>query len=393
MKKYFIIAVFLFLGITTYSQDKYKITERTRITKSAIDSLEEAVTAIIRKDKQLRNIEGLKQLHIFYLPFRDYISKEEYLNKAFLNKLLPEYITYNLKSKVVKGHLMINDKKAKRCLETRFIIYDSNGKGKAIGEFYQLYKYKDDFDYNLINLYLNDEFDFVFQLDFFGDYICVKDSNIFVLKEDNSKGYIKDYNWEIYIDTLYDKLIKEKNEYDRYKLERLLSMTSIKDNKLENRINYLIYKNKSFSGMRGFKQFHIIYLKPDSLLSKEDFKDNLFISKLNYDSYIVNKKTFFKNKEDEYIKTRTFIYEDFNYEQIAEGNALGVARAKTSNLFKYFIKEKIEIVFNIGVENVYICVKDNDIFVIKDTNGIIQKYSKEEFIECCFEDLCPTCKM
>ena len=96
MKKYFIIAVFLFLGITTYSQDKYKITERTRITKSAIDSLEEAVTAIIRKDKQLRNIEGLKQLHIFYLPFRDYISKEEYLNKAFLNKLLPEYITYNL---------------------------------------------------------------------------------------------------------------------------------------------------------------------------------------------------------------------------------------------------------------------------------------------------------
>lgn len=145
--------------------------------------------------------------------------------------------------------------------------------------------------------------------------------------------------------------------------------------------------------MRGFKQFHIIYLKPDSLLSKEDFKDNLFISKLNYDSYIVNKKTFFKNKEDEYIKTRTFIYEDFNYEQIAEGNALGVARAKTSNLFKYFIKEKIEIVFNIGVENVYICVKDNDIFVIKDTNGIIQKYSKEEFIECCFEDLCPTCKM
>src|SRR5690554_3916389 len=102
MKKYFIIAVFLFLGITTYSQDKYKITERTRITKSAIDSLEEATYTLIKKDKKLCKIKGLKSLHIFYLPFRYDISKEEYLNKAFLNKLLPEYITYNLKSKVVK---------------------------------------------------------------------------------------------------------------------------------------------------------------------------------------------------------------------------------------------------------------------------------------------------
>ena len=54
--------------------------------------------------------------------------------------------------------------------------------------------------------------------------------------------------------------------------------------------------------------------------------------------------------------------------------------------------KKVEMVFNIGVENVYICLKDNDIFVIKDTNGLILKYSKEEFIECCFEELCPTCK-
>ena len=52
MKKYFIIAVFLFLGITTYSQDKYKITERTRITKSAIDSLEEATYTLIKKDRK-----------------------------------------------------------------------------------------------------------------------------------------------------------------------------------------------------------------------------------------------------------------------------------------------------------------------------------------------------
>ena len=82
-----------------------------------------------------------------------------------------------------------------------------------------------------------------------------------------------------------------------------------------------------------------------------------------------------------------------NNEQIAEGNALGIARVtKTSNLLKYFIKEKVEMVFNIGVKNVYICVKDSDVFVIKDINDEIRKYSVKEFKECFFNELCPTCK-
>lgn len=387
MKKYFIIVVFLFFGITTYSQDKYKITERTKITKSAIDSLEEETNNIIKKDKKLRKIKGLKQLHIFSLPFMYNISKEEYINKEFLNKLLPEYNYKYQDDKFVKG-----------CIRTRYIIYNSIGEAKAMGEFYQLYKYNVDFEeFNLINLYLNDEFDFVFYFDFFGDYIGVKDSNIFVLKENKSKGYIKDYNWEKYIDSVYNIRNDIKNESDKNRLENLsleLSDNYISEKiELENRINYLIYKDKSLSKLRGFKQFHIIYLKPDSLLIKEDFKDNLFVFNLNYDSYIVNKKTFFKNKENKYLKTRTFIYEDLNNELIAEGNAFGIARvAKTSNLFKYFIKEKVEMVFNIGVENVYICVKDNDVFVIKDINDEIRKYSVKEFKECCFNELCPTCK-
>lgn len=398
MKKYFIIAVFLFLGITTYSQDKYKITERTRITKSAIDSLEEATYTLIKKDKKLCKIKGLKSLHIFYLPFRDDISKEEYLNKAFLNKLLPEYITYNLKSKVVKGHLMTNDKKAKRCLETRFIIFDSIGKGEAIGEFYQLYKYKDDFeDYNLINLYLNDEFDFVFYFDYFGDYIAVKDSNIFVLKKDNSKGYVKDYDWEGYMNALYDKEISFHEELKQNSLKYLHQTLRFKYRSeiesLENRITRIVRKNKNIPNISGLKRFHIFYFSPDTLLGRKDFEDNLFVYKFYPNYYNVTTKSFLKNKENKYLKTRTFIYEDINNEQIAEGNALGIARVtKTSNLFKYFIKEKVEMVFNIGVENVYICVKDNDVFVIKDINDEIRKYSVKEFKECCFNELCPTCK-
>ena len=398
MKKYFIIAVFLFLGITTYSQDKYKITERTKISKSAIDSLEEAVTTKIRKDKQLRNIEGLKQLHIFNLPFRYDISKEEYLNKAFLNKLLPEYIIYNQGGKIIKGCLMSSKKNIKSCLETKFIIYDSIGKAKALGEYFSLYKYENDYkNYELVQLFLNNEFDFVFQLNFLGDYIGVKDSNIFVLREDKSKGYVKDYDWEGYMNALYDKEIRFYEELKQDSLKYLYHTLRFKYlseiESLENRITRLVRKNKYIPNIMGLKQFHIFYFSPDTLLGRKDFEDNLFVYKFYPNYYNVTTKSFFKNKENKYFQTRTFVYEDMNNEQIAEGNALGIARVtKTSNLLKYFIKEKVEMVFNIGVKNVYICVKDSDVFVIKDINDEIRKYSVKEFKECCFNELCPTCK-
>ena len=164
MKKYFIIAVFLFLGITTYSQDKYKITERTKITKSAIDFLEEATNTLIKKDKKLCKIKGLKSLHIFWLPFRCNISKEEYLNKEFLHKLTPEYIKL----------------KNKNYIETcEFHIYDSLGNIVAHGDHLFIYGYKNNSVYAgihdyLIQLYLNNEIDFIFKFDYFGDFIGVE---------------------------------------------------------------------------------------------------------------------------------------------------------------------------------------------------------------------------
>jgi len=47
----------------------------------------------------------------------------------------------------------------------------------------------------------------VFKLNLVGDYICVKDSNIFIVKEDKAK----DYDWEKYMNELYEIEIKISN--------------------------------------------------------------------------------------------------------------------------------------------------------------------------------------
>ena len=202
MKKYILIILFLFLGITVYSQNKYRISELTNTTKSAIDSLEEATNTLIKKDKKLRKMKGLKPLHIFWLPFRCNISKEEYLNKEFLHKLTPEYIKL----------------KNKNYIETcEFHIYDSIGSDVAYGNYLLIYGYENNDVCNsiykyLIKLSLNNEIDFVFKIDFFGgDYICVKDSDIFIIKEDKDNKETKDYDWKKYMNELYEKEIKNCN--------------------------------------------------------------------------------------------------------------------------------------------------------------------------------------
>lgn len=199
MKKYILIILFLFLGVTVSSQNKYRISELTNTTKSAIDSLEEATNTLIKKDKKLRKMKGLKPLHIFWLPFRCNISKEEYLNKEFFHKLTPVYIKL----------------KNKNYIETcEFHIYDSIGSDVAYGNYLLIYGYESNDVCNsiykyLIKLSLNNEIDFVFKIDFFGgDCICVKDSNIFIVKDDKDNNYTKDYDWKKYMNELYEKEIK-----------------------------------------------------------------------------------------------------------------------------------------------------------------------------------------
>jgi len=190
MKKYILIILFLFLGVTVSSQNKYRISELTNTTKSAIDSLEEATNILIKKDKKLRKMKDLRQFHIFLLPFDCSISKEEYLNKEFLHKLTPEYIKY----------------KFNNYLRTEFYIFDYNNNCVAHGDHLFIYGYKisNNTDKYLIKLFLNNEVDFVFKLNLVGDYMCVKDSNIFIVKDDKTK----DYDWKTYINELYEKEIK-----------------------------------------------------------------------------------------------------------------------------------------------------------------------------------------
>lgn len=58
---------------------------------------------------------------------------------------------------------------------------------------------------------------------------------------------------------------------------------------------------------------------------------------------------------------------------------------------RLFAVNAIDLVINLGMNGVYICIKNNDIFVFKDTNEELQMYSLKEFAKCCYGELCPWC--
>jgi len=162
---------------------------------------------------------------------------------------------------------------------------------------------------------------------------------------------------------------------------------------LENRIDYLISRNTSLSKMKDLKQFHIYFLNHDSTLRKQDFMDNSFINKLHSDYYEVDIKRCTTKEKVPYLRANTIICNS-NYEEIAGGDARYINLHYNpiySNIVRLFAANAIDLVINLGMNGVYICIKNNDIFVFKDTNEELQMYSLKEFAKCCYGELCPWC--
>ena len=101
-----------------------------------------------------------------------------------------------------------------------------------------------------------------FTLEDFLEIYSVKDSNIFVLKKDNSKGYVKDYDWEGYMNALYDKEIRFYEELKQNSLKYLHQTLRFKYlseiESLENRITRIVRKNKKYSKYKWFETISYI---------------------------------------------------------------------------------------------------------------------------------------
>lgn len=165
---------------------------------------------------------------------------------------------------------------------------------------------------------------------------------------------------------------------------------------LETRINYFISQDSSLSKMKGLKQIHILYLSVGDSLEKKNFLDNSFLDMIypNYYNLKQENKCILKREINvSYLRTYTIIC-DSNYKEIAGGNAIDICKNRIplySNIVKLFEEDKTDIIFSLG-GNADICIKDNDVFVLKETKDAVCIYSIKEFAECCYKELCPWCE-
>lgn len=166
---------------------------------------------------------------------------------------------------------------------------------------------------------------------------------------------------------------------------------------LEMRINYLISQDTSLSKMKNLKQIHILFLFTGDSLKKKNFIDNSFLDMIypSYHSIREKNKCMLKKKTNvSYLKTYTIVC-DSNYKEIAGGNAIDIwkhTKPLFSNIVKLYEDDKTDIIFSLGMGNVYICIKDNDVFVLEETKDTVNIYSIKEFSECCYKKLCPWCE-
>lgn len=168
---------------------------------------------------------------------------------------------------------------------------------------------------------------------------------------------------------------------------------------LEIRINYLISQDYLLSKMKGLKQIHILYLSVGDSLEKKNFLDNSFLDMIYPNYYALKQENIYilkRKRNISYLRTYTIIC-DSNYNKIAgvDGDAIYIYKNRIplySNIVKLFEEGKFDIIFSLGMSNVYICIKDNDVFVLKETKDTGSIYSIKEFAECCYKELCPWCE-
>ncbi len=185
------------------------------------------------------------------------------------------------------------------------------------------------------------------------------------------------------------------NIYPNKKIDLIEQLHIQKDlSRLEKSIWTLIKRNQNLSNEKGLKQFHILWLKGKENLSKKDILDYSFLDKIE-PMYKKKPSGIFDKKKD--LRSEIFISDSI-------GNIVGKAydnqtvflnkpTISESDLIRMLYNKELDHVFRlmIGVVNssIYMGIKDNEIYILKDSRDGIIKYKLEDFIECCFDEWMP----
>ena len=169
---------------------------------------------------------------------------------------------------------------------------------------------------------------------------------------------------------------------------------------LEDRIEYLVRKAKIVNENEEIQQFHIFFLKntlfgiPNYKADKEEYLNGSFLQYLKPNYYKINPQRLWQKRKD-YLDTSTYIM-DIKGNLIATGDARFVSNSRAyksflpkNELAKFLFDKKFDFMFSMGILSHYICIKDNNLYVVATTEEGVKMYRWEEFVNCCFDKIVP----
>ena len=169
---------------------------------------------------------------------------------------------------------------------------------------------------------------------------------------------------------------------------------------LEDRIEYLVRKDKIVSKTEEIQQFHIFFLKntlfsiPNYKADKEEYLNGSFLQYLKPNYYKISPQRLWQKREN-YLDTSTYII-DIKGNLIAIGDArlVSIAFASYSLMIKtakFLFEKKFDFVFYMGgIYGYFITIKEGKLYVISAFGGEIEMYEWGYFVNNCLDKIVPS---
>lgn len=161
---------------------------------------------------------------------------------------------------------------------------------------------------------------------------------------------------------------------------------------LRKRTDFLIRKDPVLSSMVGIRQYHIYSLYPcGSYIWRIEYEDASFLFNLVYGYYTIRGNFLNRlfSKKMKYMRDRTVITDSLgNLVAYGDARSIFVPQIPLSEnddeveIAKLFFENRIDFVFDLfQYPNTYICIRENNLFVLEaGTNGL-EHSSWESFLE------------
>ena len=169
---------------------------------------------------------------------------------------------------------------------------------------------------------------------------------------------------------------------------------------LEDRIEYLVRKDKIVSKTEEIQQVHIFFLKntlfsiPNYKADKEEYLNGSFLQYLKPNYYKISPQRLWQKKKN-YLDTSTYIM-DIKGNLIATGDArlVSIAFASYSLMIKtakFLFEKKFDFVFYMGgIYGYFITIKEGKLYVISAFGGEIEMYEWGYFVNNCLDKIVPS---